>query len=147
MLATIRFIYAMLNSAKTAYTGTKKELRRKPQETQFQTIGTQLRYKLSPFASTAMDVFTGTDAMGRPLPWSNVKPRKGEKPYTIGGYLAQQQTPIPVSEALHEIKSSMKEKGMDNAQSNDILKGIAVGLISGGTGIKVQDVPKEKKRY
>ena len=147
MLATIRFIYAMLNSAKTAYTGTKKELRRKPQETQFQTIGTQLRYKLSPFASTAMDVFTGTDAMGRPLPWSNVKPRKGEKPYTIGGYLAQQQTPIPVSEALHEIKSSMKEKGMDNAQSDDILKGIAVGLISGGTGIKVQDVPKEKKRY
>jgi hypothetical protein len=145
--ATMRFIYTMMNSAQTAYTGTKKELRRKPQETQFQTVGTQLRYKLSPFASTAMDIFTGTDAMGRPLPWSKVKPRKGEKPYTIGGYLAQQQTPIPVSEALHEVKSSMKEKGMDDAQINDILKGIGVGLISGGTGVKVQDVPKEKKRY
>ena len=142
--STMRFIGDLLHEGYLAYTGDKKTLREKPQDKDYKTIGQQLRYKLSPFMSTVVDVVTGTDAMGRPLPYSKVKPKKGEERYSVGSYLLHQQTPIPISEGVKETVNSMKQNGMSNAQVKDILMGILVGTISGGTGVKVGDVPKKK---
>ena len=141
MTATLRFINAIVTSNQE----NKKSRYKKPEEKDFQTIGTQARYKLSPFASTIWDLKSTTDAMGKPLsflPWNHVKPRRGEEGYTLPGYLVQQQLMIPVSELLHEMHSSMKAKGMDDAQIDDVLKGIAVGFVSGGTGAKVNQPVK-----
>jgi len=145
MEATLRFVYSMVHPMYLAYAGNKKDLRKKPGEQESNAFLTQARYKLSPFASTVTDVLTGTDAMGRPVPFSHVKPKHGEKRYGFLEYIAHQQTPIPFSEGLKETISSMKERGMNNAQIEDILKGIAIGTLTGGTGVKIQDMPKHKK--
>jgi hypothetical protein len=84
--------------------------------------------------------------MGRPLPGSKVKPRKGEEKYTVGSYLLQQQTPIPISEGLRATIQGMKEKGMSNVQIKTVMYGIMVGGISGFTGAKIGEEPKKKKR-
>lgn len=137
MEATMKFIASLLNEAKVAYTGSKKDLKEKPGDKNSKTIATQLRYKLSPFASTIVDFATGTDAMGRPLPGSKVPPKKGETPHTWLSYVGEQQLPIPIAEGIKGTVESMKEKGMTNVQIKDLLTGIAEGVISGGTGAKV----------
>ncbi len=147
--ATMRFIGSLINEAKTAYTGTKKELREKPGDKESKSITTQLRYKLSPFGSTVADLFTGTDAMGRPLPYSNVKPRKGEEPHTVLSYVGESQLPIPIAEGIKETVESMKERGMNEYQIRDVLWGMFVGGVTGGTGAKIADdhsldAPKKK---
>ena len=141
MLASIRFIASLGDAAVDAYTGSKKDLRGdKPQERDYKKIGQQARYKLSPFMSTVVDLATGTDAMGKPLPYSNVAPRVGEEKYGVGEYLLHQQTPIPVAEGFKEVANSMMDRGMTRAQTRDVLKGILVGALSGGTGTKLQDI-------
>lgn len=137
MEATMRFISTLLHTGYLAYEGTKKDLREKPQEKDYKVIGQQLRYKLSPFMSTVMDLATGTDAMGRPLPGSNVKPKPGVEPYTVKSYIAEQQLPIPITEGIRGTIESMKERGMDEVQIKDVLTGMLIGSISGGTGAKV----------
>lgn len=137
MEATMRFISTLLHTGYLAYEGSPKELREKPQEKDYKVIGQQLRYKLSPFMSTVMDLATGTDAMGRPLPGSNVKPKAGVEPYTIKSYIAEQQLPIPITEGIRGTIESMKERGMDEVQIKDVLTGMLIGSISGGTGAKV----------
>lgn len=141
--STMRFIGSLVNEAVIAYTGTKQELKGdKPQDKDYKSIMTQMRYKMSPFASTITDLVTGTDAMGKPLPFSNVKPRKGEEGYTVGSYLLQQQAPIPVAEGVKEIVTSMKEKGMTTPQVIDLLKGLGSFVVAGGTGAKLGEEPK-----
>lgn len=152
MEATMRFIATLMHTGYLAYTGTKQELRDKPQDKDYKKIGQQARYKLSPFMSTVMDFATGTDAMGRPLPGSKVKPPAGVEPYTWKSYVFEQQLPIPIAEGIKGTIESMKARGMDDAQIKDILTGITVGAISGGTGAKVgpdysmmQQTPEQKK--
>jgi len=147
MTATMRFIHSILS---VPFGERKRKEYKTPQEKVFSSVGTQLRYKLSPFGSTAMDLTTQTDAMGRqlgflPYPWVKQKPKKGEKPYTLLEYITQQQSPIPISEAIHELHSSMKAKGMKESQIDDVLKSIAIGGISGFTGVKVNQPVKHKK--
>lgn len=137
MEATLRFIGTLLHTGYLAYTGSKKELKDKPQDKDYKTIGQQARYKLSPFMSTVMDFATGTDAMGRPLPGSKVKPPKDVEPYTWKSYILEQQLPIPIAEGIKGTIESMKERGMDNTQIKDVLTGILIGAVSGGTGAKV----------
>lgn len=137
MEATMRFIATLAHSGGIAYTGTKKDLKEKPQDKDYKTIGQQARYKLSPFMSTVLDIATGTDAMGKPLPFSKVPPKKGEKGYTVGSYITEQQLPIPFAEGIKATAESMKERGMSSVQIKDILSGIIVGSVSGGTGAKV----------
>jgi hypothetical protein len=147
MTATMRFINSILS---VPFGERKRKEYKTPQEKVFSSVGTQLRYKLSPFGSTAMDLITQQDAMGRqlgflPAPWVKQKPKKGEKPYTFGEYMIQQQTPIPFAEGWHELHSSMKAKGMKESQIDDVLKAIAVGGVSGFTGVKVNQPVKHKK--
>jgi broad specificity phosphatase PhoE len=137
MEATMRFIATLAHSGETAYAGTKKDLKEKPQDKDYKTIGQQARYKLSPFMSTVLDIATGTDAMGKPLPFSKVPPKKGEKGYTVGSYIMEQQLPIPFAEGIKATAESMKERGMSKTQIKDVLSGIIVGSVSGGTGAKV----------
>ena len=59
MTATLRFINAIVTSNQE----NKKSRYKKPEEKDFQTIGTQARYKLSPFASTIWDLKSTTDAL------------------------------------------------------------------------------------
>lgn len=143
--STMRFIASLFNEVNLAYTGTKKELREKPGDKNSKTIGTQARYKLSPFMSTVVDWAIGSDAMGRPVPGSKVKPKKGDSPHSIWSYLGEQELPIPVSEGIKETVNSMKDSGMSEPQIRDYLKGIITGLISGGTGVKIADIKKEGK--
>ena len=69
--------------------------------------------------------------MGRPLPFSSVKPKKGDEAYGFYEYIFSGQGPIPVSEALKDIHDSMKEKGMSDPDIESILWGIATGAVSG----------------
>ena len=147
MTATMRFIHSILS---VPFGERKRKDYKSPQEKVYSSVGTQLRYKLSPFASTAMDLITQQDAIQRqlgflPFPWVKQKPKKGEKPFTFTEYMVQQQTPIPFAEGWHELHSSMKAKGMHEAQIDDILKAIAVGGVSGFTGVKVNQPVKRKK--
>jgi len=135
-ISTIKFIYSMLDAARSAYSEDK--LKQAPGKTEVGTIATQLRYKLSPFSSTAVDIATGTDAMGRPIPFSKVKPKKGEEPYSIKEYLATQQTPIPISEGIRATQESMKERGMTDVEIEDVLEGILAFGTGGFLGVKVQ---------
>lgn len=144
-LASMRLLGTLLDNTVTGYTGNKKELWKKPAEKDYQAIGTQIRYKLSPFASTIADLVETTDAMGRPLPYSNIKPKKGETQYTVGSYLLQQQTPIPISAGIREAIGSMKERGMTNIQIQDALMGTLYFTVEGFTGAKLGNEPKKKK--
>lgn len=56
------------------------------------------------------------------------------------------QAPIPVAEASRSFYESMKERGASDLQINEILTGIMKGVISGGTGAKVEtDYSTESK--
>jgi hypothetical protein len=143
MQSTLRFLYSMLHPSYIGIEGgTRKEMRETPGNKMTNILATQARYKLSPVASTGIDIITQTDAMGRPLWYSQVKPRRGQSPYEFYEYLAHQQTPIPVAEYFKELTTSMEENGMGKAQIKDYINAIAVGAISGGTGIKVSESPK-----
>lgn len=143
MESTLRFIYSMLHPTYVGIEGgTKREMRKTPGEQQTNILATQARYKLSPVASTVADILTTTDAMGRPLPFSEVKPRRGQTAYDYLEYLSHQQTPIPVGEFFKELQSSMEERGMSKAQIKDYINAIAVGTITGATGVKIADTPK-----
>lgn len=136
--SSIAFVGNLMNEIYTGYTGNKKELWKKPEEKELVSIGTQLRYKSSPFAGILWDLATSTDAMGRPLPFSNVKPKKGDTPYTIQSYLLNQTAPIPVSAGIRATIESMKENGMTEVQIKDILDGIFTGIVEGASGAKLQ---------
>jgi len=144
-LASMKLLGTLLDNTVIGYTGNKKQLWKKPAEKDYQTILTQARYKLSPFASTIADIVETTDAMGRPLPYSHVKPKKGETQYTIGSYIVQQQAPIPVSAGVREAIGSMKERGMTNLQIEDVLMGTLYFTVEGFTGAKLGNEPKKKK--
>jgi hypothetical protein len=133
MLSTARFIGTLIGIGRQAWEGDKSQ-RTKPQDKLYGKIGQQMRYKLSPFGSTAADLITGVDAMGRPLPYSSVKPPKGEDKYTLWSYLGEAQTPIPIAEGIQAAAEGMKEKGMSSPDIMDILNGIVTGVVSGGTG-------------
>jgi len=143
MEATMRFVGSLVNELRIAYSGDKEDFKSlhgdKPQDKDYKTIGQQLRYKMSPFLSTLTDLVTGTDAMGRPLPFTNIKPPKGTERYSVGGYLLQQQTPIPISEGIREAVAAMKQNGMNDNMIIDMLKGFGQFVVSGGTGAKVAD--------
>ena len=144
-LASMKLLGTLIDNTVIGVTGTKKELWKKPAEKDYQAIGTQLRYKLSPFASTIADLVETTDAMGRPLPYSNIKPKKGETKYTYLSYVGQQQTPIPISAGIREAIGSMKERGMTNIQIQDVLMGTLYFTVEGFTGAKLGNEPKKKK--
>jgi hypothetical protein len=105
--------------------------------------GNYLRGKFSPFMSTITDFATQSDYSGRPLPFSKDKPPEGESKYTWGEYLLEQQAPIPIAEGVQDIVRAMKEKGMTDVEVKQILDGIYIATIAGGTGAKVGIAPAQ----
>jgi outer membrane murein-binding lipoprotein Lpp len=146
VLSSMRLLGTLLDNTLVGIHGKRRELRKTPQEKDVQTLGQQARYKFSPFASTIADLVTTTDAMGRPLPFSNIKPKKGETKYTYGSYIIEQQTPIPVSAGIREAIGSMKQRGMKDTQIEDILMGSLYFTVEGFTGAKLADEPKPKRK-
>ncbi len=69
----------------------------------------------------------------------------GKEKLTWGKYLLQQQTPIPVAEAVKSVAESMKESGMTQPQVMDILNGIGMAVVAGGIGAKVGNEPKKSQ--
>lgn len=137
MLASLRLMASLIDVAKKAHTGQYSK------KTEANLIAQQLRYKLSPFASTVADIYFGKDAMGTPLPYLGAKSRHKD-PYTIWSYMAHTKTPIPVAEAIREYDEEMKKKGMTNKQIKAIVNGVGMGIIVGATGAKISNDFKHK---
>lgn len=116
----------------------------RPGDVMIKRTGQQLRYKASPVVSTFLDWATGTDAVGRPTPFSSVKPRIGETKYTVGEYVEQQVGPIPIAEAFKVMADGAKSKGVSKADIKDIMSGIIAGAVSGGTGLRISDENRNK---
>jgi len=111
----------------------------------FENIGRYLRGKLSPIAGTAFDFGTHKDFEGNVLPPFDDKPRGDKKHLSWSEYLALQQVPIPITEAVKTTEKSMEDRGMKKAEVRDVLTGIFWGTVTGATGARVGDEPKKKK--
>lgn len=116
------------------------------------------RSQASPFAGTTADLFLGRDYAGRPLPRAGFGLLPGRtdipkrlrltgttEPYTWKEYLAQQFSPIPVSEGLREVwKDGL---GMSDEQINSYIKAFGVSLAMSGSGTRItQDKRIEKEQ-
>jgi hypothetical protein len=99
-------------------------------------LGKYVRGKFNPTLGFVVDVGTGADAQGRPLPWSREPPKyKDQQKYALGEWLAS-QGPIPLSQGTRVAYDEMRRKGLNHLQAMDILKGAAVSAI-GATGAHV----------
>ena len=147
ILSTMRFISTLINQSRIAYSkfeNKRKGLSKTPQEVDYINIMKQLRGKAAPFSGLAADILTGVNGIGKPLPFSEVKPRKGEKAYTYPEFIGEQFSPIFIAEGLRTVIESMHKRGVSEAEIRDILNGIAVGTISGSTGAKIGYAPEHK---
>lgn len=147
ILSTMRFIATLINQSRIAYTEATEKAKgmpRTPQEVDYQTIMQQIRGKASPFSGLVADLMTGVNGVGKPLPFSDVKPRKGQEAYTWKEYAGEAFSPIPISEGLRVVIENMHKRGMTEPDIRDYLNGVAVGIISGGTGAKIGFAPEPK---
>lgn len=136
VLNPLRLLSVVTREAYLSAYGDKKDLRIKPGDKDASTISSQVRYKFSPIAATGADMLTGTDAMGNPLPWSNVTPSKGK--HKIDWFeFAWQQAPIPIAAGAKEIFDGMRERGMSTPQINDVFNGALQFGLEGFTGVKM----------
>jgi hypothetical protein len=117
--------------------------------------GEYARGKLSPFANVALDTASQSDALGRPMPWSNdplsyrAKQVGETTRYGYGEYASKKLLPIPMEEAATEI---WKAQGATDDQVSKWLRAIAIGVAAGGTGVRVTNdtsgdyVPRGKRK-
>lgn len=96
------------------------------------------RGKLSPFASTLVDLKTGTDFTNNTLPYNSDKPGAGKHQLTWSEY-AWQKAPIPVADAAKTMYESMLDNGMNKTQANDYLKGLVSFIEASSTGFRISD--------
>jgi len=111
-----------------------------------------VRGKFNPTLGIITDISTGTDFQGRPLPAPlnrGEKAKYADQPqYTWKEWLLE-QGPIPLSGATKDVYESMREKGLSDAQAQDIIKGAALTAV-GMTGAHAQEdyslLPKNPPR-
>lgn len=102
--------------------------------------GEYLRGKLSPFAGVALDAASQSDAVGRPMPWSNdplsyrAKQMGAKDRYGYGEYASKKLLPIPFEEAATDI---WKSQGAGEDQVQRWLRAIAIGITAGTTGARI----------
>jgi hypothetical protein len=115
----------------------------------FKTVGKYARGKASPFMGTAVDFAFQADYFDRPLWYSKDKPRKGDKRYTFWEYVLENQTPIPVAEGIKDVHDAMISKGISTVQAKQIIEGVFIAAIVGGTGARVSEYATkgEKSTY
>jgi len=143
MLSTITFVARL---AEIIVEDQKKLYGKSRFETAVKFGGNYIRGKASPFAGNAVDWFSHTDYMGNVLPPFNDKPKKGAHKYTWGEYLLTQQTPIPAAEGIKDVYDQMKAKGMSTPQIEQILTGVFLSVVSGGTGARAREEISDKKK-
>lgn len=135
VLAPVKFL------AKIAHDlwGERTKFQRSTHESRFDSAtghtGKYLRGKLSPFFATGTDVATGSDFIGRPLPFSSEKSTADKPRYSWSEY-ALSKGPIPLSGAIREMYDAFREQGMSAMQATTFLRGLAImGAESLGTKI------------
>jgi hypothetical protein len=164
--AGLDFAYgsAMLNMAKLppriataiAYEGKTSKLILEDERV-YKIAGDFLRSQMSPFAGTATDLALGRDYAERPLPRAGFGLLPGRKdipkrlklhgitkPYTWGEYTSEQFTPIPISEGIKEVWG--QGLGMSQKQTDHYLKSLIIISIMAGTGGRVTEDWKVKKK-
>lgn len=134
MVSALGFISHLVNIAIESQSDLKGKKR---SDLLYSAVGKYARGKLSPFASTAADFATHHDYGGNTLPFSSDKPGPFGHHLTWKEYILNQQTPIPVAEAIKDVTTQMQERGMDKPTIDMIMEGIIVGVVSGGTGARV----------
>lgn len=142
MNSALRFVGSLIEEGLRANGIVETPEKSKPGDTERRKIIQQLTNKLSPAAGDLAELFSGTDMMGNPLPWSSVKPAKGKEALTWDEYLTT-KLPIPLAEGIKTFTESAKENGMPEAKLNDYLQGTIVGILTGTTGAKIS--PEYKK--
>lgn len=101
------------------------------------------RRKFSPFASMGLELYTGQDYMGRPLPWkedplSRTQRLRGMREYRWPEWLAQAFSPIPIEEAVRETWAQM---GMDRTTASKWWHTLSVAVPMTMTGARVWEDP------
>ena len=118
-------------------------------ERTFSTITRYIRGKLNPFLGTVTDIYTGSDAMGRPMPQFAQLGRKPEKTKNKPQYGAvewiSQQGPIPLSESVKVVYEKMRESGLSHPEAVDIMAG-AAALMGSVTGTHILEDTKAKRK-
>lgn len=137
LLGVVRLLANMLHAA----TGQRKGVEAiNSRADEFGSIASSyLRGKASPFAGFAWDLASQSDFQGRPLPFSDDKVpaylrKEGIGKYGYGEYLAQQFSPIPVSEALKEIWA---KQGIDESTAAHYTNALLSGVVMGATGARM----------
>lgn len=138
ILNPLRLLSVVGHEAVLSATGNKKELKTKPGDKDASTLASQVRYKLSPIAGEGADMLTGTDAMGNPLPWSNVPPGPGRHKMDWTEY-GTMQLPIPIEAGVKAAVDGMRERGVSKLQINDIMNGLLQFGVEGFTGVKMAE--------
>lgn len=142
MVSTIDFISKLFEQSM----GNQKALKgANRSDKMFETTGKYLRGKLSPIGGTIFDFTTHHDFVGNTMPGSSDKPQSHAHKLSWKEYLLQQQTPIPVAEAIKDVTESMKDKGLSKPHINEILNGIFIGAVSGSTGAHLSADQLKKK--
>lgn len=106
-----------------------------------QEIWQYARGKLSPFASPIVDLLAQSDYQGRPLPFSSDRMptylrKRGVQKWTWPEYAVDKLAPIPAEEAIREV---WKSQGMNDDQVDKYLRALAVFVVAGGTGARLNE--------
>lgn len=107
-----------------------------------QEVGQYAAGKLSPFGSTAKEVYTSHDYSGNTMPWSDEPPNHKYNHKLSWKEWLWSQAPIPASEGARDVYREMENKGISEPEIEDYFTGVWVGLVSGGTGARVGVEPK-----
>lgn len=136
MNSALRFVASLVEEGMRANGIIKTDEKGKPGDTEGRKILQQATNKLSPLAGDIVELFSGTDNMGNPLPWSSVKPSKGKEQLTWGKYF-ESKSPIFIAEGFKVFNESAQESGMPQATLNNYLEGVIIGILAGTTGAHI----------
>lgn len=104
------------------------------------------RGKLAPLYSTIADFFTQQDYNKNPLPFSSDKPTAGHHKLTWTEY-GWEHAPLPIAEAAQTTYQSAVENSGDKSAVNNVLNGILLGALSGGTGMRFGEYNAAKSNH
>jgi hypothetical protein len=142
MLSPLRFMAQIVQASIT-----------KPQrgQTSYQRMsqagGQYLRGKLTPAVGLGVDIASGTDYMGRPMPFSSQKV-PGKPKYTWPEYILSQRGPIPMSGMVRELADIWRTQGISQIKVTDFLKALAVfGTEAVGVPVKPKPAPEMRAVY
>lgn len=138
MLGTGKFIYGVAKIPAMS----KKDLRG---DTPIKSLGKSVfsygRGKLAPLYSTMADFFDKKDFNQNVMPFSDQKPSPSHHKLSWKEY-AWEKAPLPVAHAADAMYKSATD-GKDITTRN-VVDAIISGFVSGGTGFRVGEEPKEK---